>query len=156
MCLHPICVMLWGTSVSQWASLKAYQHRQQQTLPMRVRLHVCACTLKPSECSRLQRDPSTWLNHHTSFCLPLFHINSSCQSVDSECCFPPRFGVSCFSPFPVFFLHTQTHTRSLTICTEGLFYSGMSMHVTSHTSSPYISVHMLLNEYPFIFVWTHF
>lgn len=74
-------VMRWGTSVSQWASLKADQ--QRQTLPTRVRSHVCSCTLKPSKCSRLWRDPSTWLKHHTSsvsicllllsFCLTLSH-----------------------------------------------------------------------------------
>lgn len=92
---------------------------------------VCACTLKPSKCSRLRRAPSTWLKRHTSsaaiFLSPSLSHYFSFSSL-STASFLPHIGVNGFSPFLVF-LATHTHTRtqilsvslcSLSICTGGL------------------------------------
>ncbi len=131
MCVDPTCVMLWGTSVSQWASLKACQ--QRQTLPTRVRSHVCACTLKPSKCSRLRRNPSTLLKRHTSsaaiFLSPsISHkFSFSAHSVNSELCFPPHIGVSDFSPFSVFLWHWITASAHYLFA--GYLLSDMIIHV---------------------------
>lgn len=43
-----------GVSATPWAANKGAFAR------------VCVCTLKPSKCSWLLRDPSTWLKRHTS------------------------------------------------------------------------------------------
>lgn len=73
---------------------------------------VCACTLKPSKCSRLRRAPSTWLKRRTSsaaiFLSPSLSHNFSFSSL-STASFLPHIGVSGFSPLQVFFFATRTH-----------------------------------------------
>lgn len=71
-----------------------------------VYLHVCvcACTLKPSKCSQLKRDPRTWLKRHTSSvaifpspsCLHKFLLSS--PSLSWALRYPPSSGVGDSSP----------------------------------------------------------
>lgn len=75
----PFCVMRGGTSVSQWASLKA--HQQRQALPTRVRSHVYACARlslpNVLSCDQIQvHDSNITPLLLLSFCLSLFHTNS--------------------------------------------------------------------------------
>lgn len=84
-------------------------------------VYLCVCTLKPSKCSRLRRDPSTWLKSNTtlllllSFCLTLFHtkshfhlIPSTASSVSHSILESVTFHLFC-----VILLYTNTHTHTM-------------------------------------------
>lgn len=75
------------------------EHRQRG----RTFARVCACTLKPSKCSQLKRNPRTWLKRHTSsvaIFLSLSHnFLFSSHSLSRELRSPPSAGVSDFSLF---------------------------------------------------------
>ena len=113
----PFCVMRGGTSVSQWASLKA--HQQCQVLPARVRSHVCACARlslpNVLSCDQIQvHDSNITPLLLLSFCLSLFHTNSHFHLMLSTArsVLNPILASATFNLFlSLCNTHTHTHTH---------------------------------------------
>ena len=119
----PFCVMRGGTSVSQWASLKA--HQQRQVLPARVRSHVCACARlslpNVLSCDQIQvHDSNITPLLLLSFCLSLFHTNSHFHLMLSTArsVLNPILASATFNLF-LSLCNTHTHT----LCTACSWYS---------------------------------